>query len=239
MIIKKRQLFIDSPYVLSQTKVTQDPTELLKRAEQELLDAHQEAEQIINEARMKAQEIIENAKKESQNILEKAKKESLMAQNQNKHSKKIFEKEKKQSIMAHNQIKTTIQTVNKIIEEFQKQLKSKVIDISNQLVGVLHILIRKITYREIDKVDYERKIESILTKIIGMKNIKVTMSVDDFKNLPQLVEQFKAIGAEVTKSNTLKSGDVIVDTQIGIIDGTKQYAYEIVEQLLEEVFGRE
>lgn len=218
MIIKKRQLFIDSPYILSQTKVTQDPAELLKRAEQELLDAQQEADQIINKAQMKAQEIIENAKKESQNILEKAKKESLMAQ---------------------NQIKTTIQTVNKIIEEFQKQLKSKVIDISNQLVDVLHILIKKITYREIDKVDYERKIESILTKIVGMNNIKVTMSVDDFKNLPQLVEQFKAIGVEVTKSNTLKSGDVIVDTQIGIIDGTKQYAYEIIEQLLEEVFGRE
>lgn len=218
MIIKKRQLFIDSPYILSQTKVTQDPAELLKRAEQELLDAHQEADQIINEAQMKAQEIIENAKKESQNILEKAKRESLMAQ---------------------NQIKTTIQTVNKIIEEFQKQLKSKVIDISNQLVDVLHILIKKITFREIDKVDYERKIESILTKIVGMNNVKVTMSVDDFKNLPQLVEQFKAIGMEVTKSNTLKSGDVIVDTQIGIIDGTKQYAYEIIEQLLEEVFGRE
>ncbi len=218
MIIKKRQLFIDSPYIFSQTKVTQDPTELLKRAEQELLDAHQEADQIINKAQMKAQEIIENAKKESQNILEKAKKDSLMAQ---------------------NQIKTTIQTVNRIIEEFQKQLKSKIIDISNQLVDVLYILIKKITYREIDKVDYERKIESILTKIIGMNNIKVTMSVDDFKNFSQLVEQFKALGVEVTKSNTLKSGDVIVDTQIGIIDGTKQYAHEIIEQLLEEVFGHE
>lgn len=218
MIIKKRQLFIDSPYVISQRKVIEDPVEFLKKAEQVLQDAQKQADQIINNAQIQAQEIIENAKRESQNILEKTKKESLIAQ---------------------NQIKASIQTLDKIVEEFQKQLKSKVNDISNELIEVLRILIKKIAYREIDKTDYQKKIESILTKVIGMNNIKVTMNTDDFKNFPQLVEQFKSVGVEIVKSNTLKSGDIIVDTEIGVIDGTKQYAIEIIDQLLEEVFGGE
>lgn len=218
MIIKKRQLFMDSPYVLSQRKVIEDPVDFLKKAEQELQDAQRQADQIINNAQIQAQEIIENAKRESQNILEKAKKESLSVQ---------------------NQIKASIQTLDKIVGEFQKQLKSKVSDISNELIEVLRILIKKIAYREIDKTDYQKKIENILTKVVGMNNIRVTMNTDDFRNFPQLVEQFKSVGVEIIESNTLKSGDIIVDTEIGVIDGTKQYAIEIIDQLLEEVFGRE
>lgn len=218
MIIKKRQLFIDSPYVISQRRVIEDPVEFLKKAEQVLQDAQKQADQIINSAQIQAQEIIENAKRESQNMLEKTKKESLIAQ---------------------NQIKVSIQTLDKIVEEFQKQLKSKVNDICSELTEILHILIKKIAYREIDKTDYQKKIENILTKVVGMNNIRVTMSTDDFRNFPQLVEQFKSIGVEIIKSNTLKSGDIIVDTEIGVIDGTKQYAIEIIDQLLEEVFGRE
>lgn len=218
MIIKKRQLFIDSPYILSKTETIQDPIELLKKAEQELQNAQQQADQIINNAQIKAREIVENAKKESQEILEKARKESLAVQ---------------------NHIKATIQTLEKISEEFQKQLKSKIKDISTEITDILRILIKKISYREIEKIDYQKKIESILTKIVGMKNIKITMNASDFEKFPQLVEQFKSIGAEVIKSTTLKSGDIVIDTEIGVIDGTNQHVTEVMDQLLEEAFGHE
>ncbi len=218
MIIKKRQLFIDSPCVLSQAKTVQDPAEFLKKAEQELNNAHRQAEQIINDAQTHAQKIVENAKKEAQSILENAKKEALTVQ---------------------NQIKITSQILNKIAEEFQKQLRSKVSDISHQLTDVLYILVKKITYKEIDRVNYQEKIQNILNRIVGMSNIRVTMNANDFEDFPQLVEQFKSIGAEVVKSATLKRGDIIVDTEIGLIDGTNQYAIEIVDQILEEVFGHE
>ncbi|HOJ87972.1 MAG TPA: FliH/SctL family protein [Pseudothermotoga sp.] len=218
MIIKKRQLFIDSPYVFSQTKATEDPTELFKKAEQELRDAHEQANQIINEAQLKAKQIIENAKKDSQSILEKSKKEAELAQ---------------------SQMKATVQTLNKIVEEFRKQLNSKIADISNELTEILHILTKKMAYREINKVDYQKKIENILSKIIGMSNIKVTMNTEDFESFPQIVEQFKSLGMELVKSAALKRGEIIVDTEIGVIDGTNQYLTQIIDQLLEEAFGSE
>ncbi|MGB9820199.1 MAG: FliH/SctL family protein [Pseudothermotoga sp.] len=218
MIIKKRQLFIDSPYVFSQTKAPEDPTELFKKAEQELRDAHEQANQIINEAQLKAKQIIENAKKDSQSILEKSKKEAELAQ---------------------SQMRATVQTLNKIVEEFRKQLNSKIADISNELTEILHILTKKMAYREISKVDYQKKIENILSKIIGMSNIKVTMNTEDFESFPQIVEQFKSLGMELVKSAALKRGEIVVDTEIGVIDGTNQYLTQIIDQLLEEAFGSE
>jgi len=217
VIIKKRQLFIDSPYIANRVaKLTEDPMELLKKAEQQLKEAQEQAKKIVESAQLQAQTIVDEAKEQAKKIVESAKKESLVIQ---------------------NQIKTSTELLEKIVKKFNEELRSKITEISNSLSETVFELVRKITYREIDKVDYQKKIEEILAKIIGMNNVKVTVNQSDFETFPQIMEKLKALGIEVVKSTKLQRGDVLVDTELGVIDATKGYLLKVTSQLFEEVFG--
>jgi len=45
------------------------------------------------------------------------------------------------------------------------------------------------------------------------------------------------MGFEVVRSSSLKPGEVLVDTELGVLDGTNRAAVMLVERLIEEVFG--
>ncbi|MEJ5228483.1 MAG: FliH/SctL family protein [Pseudothermotoga sp.] len=219
MIIKKRQLFIDSPYIANRVvKPTEDPAELLKKAEQQLKEAQEQAKKIVESAQLQAQSIVDEAKEQANKIVESAKKESLAIQ---------------------NQIKTSTELLEKIVKKFNEELRSKTTEISNSLSEAVFLLVKKITYREIDKVDYQKRIEEILTRIVGMNNVKVTVNQSDFEAFPQMMEKLKTMGIEVVKSAKLQRGDILVDTEFGVIDATQGYLLKVIDQLFEEVFGSE
>jgi len=220
VIIKKRELFVDVPCVISKperekiddiSKISEKAQERLRKVEleaKELLQKTQlEAEKILNEAQMKAAQIVEDAKKQAENLQKTA---------ENK-----------------------VSSVEKIMHDFHDQLMTKTQDILQKLLEVVRVLIEKIAYKEIDKIDYQRKLEYILSKIASMNNVKVTMNFSDFENYPEIVEKFKSAGIEISKSDALTEGEIIVETELGLINGTKSYAIEIVEELIEEVFGHE
>ncbi len=218
MIIKKRQLFLDAPYIITKQKkqeISDSDNEQINAA---LLisQAEKESEKIILEAKSRAEKIVEDSFKESQRILAEAQKQAEDIQR--KAERKYHQ-------------------VNAIISKFEEALNLNLAKISEDLTDIVALLIEKIVYRELDKTDFEKKIRDILRKVVGMKYVKVTMSLTDFEEHKLLVQEFESLGVEVSKSFELKPGEVIVDTEIGVINGTKQKAKELVEQLIEEVFG--
>ncbi len=219
MIIKKRQLFVDAPYIVSKGN-----------SQGKLTDQSQKiVESIITEAEERAQKIILGAKDQANEIVENAKKES----------KRIIEEAQKRAEEIQKQIDRYYKQASVILSKFEEKLNSNLNEIAEELSDIVALLVEKITYRELDRVDLERKIHDILKKIVGMKSVKVTMNLIDFDQHKSLVEELESLGVEVNRSAELKQGEIIVDTEIGVINGTKQKARELVEQLVEEVFWSE
>ncbi|AEH50146.1 FliH/SctL family protein [Pseudothermotoga thermarum] len=220
MIIKKRQLFIDAPYIISKSK-----EEKAKVEEEEKIDF----EQFLAEAKKQAEKIILSAHEQAQRIIEEA----------NAQSQRILQEAQIKAQQMQNQLKQKYQEALNIISKFEQNLNSALENISKDLSEVIALLVEKITYREIDKVNLEKKIAEILRKIVAMKSVKVTMSLEDFENHLQLVEQLEDSGVEVTRSSQLKPGEIIVETEVGIINGTREKTKQMVEQIIEEVLGVE
>ncbi|MCX7813067.1 MAG: FliH/SctL family protein [Pseudothermotoga sp.] len=216
MIIKKKQLFIDAPCIVGGRKETQpenersfDPTEILQKAEK------------------KAQEIVEEAKREAEKILMEARE---------KQQKVLQEIEvERQQIKKRSQ--EVSQRLNVLVSNFERQLEKKKQEISDQLIDALRILIEKLTFRYLDETDFSEKMKKLFSKLSELKRAKVFMSQQDAENFPEIVKQCEELGFDVVKSTTLKPGEVLVETDLGVLDGTKRAATMLVEKLIEEVFG--
>jgi len=129
------------------------------------------------------------------------------------------------------------QRLNILMSNFQKQLEDEREEIFKELIDVLRILIEKIAFKSLDEVDFRQKMNRIFAKLSEVKNAKVILSEKDAESFPEILKQCEEMGFEVVRSSSLKPGEVLVDTELGVLDGTRKAAVMLVEKLIEEVFG--
>lgn len=217
MIIKKKQLLIDAPCIVGRHK------EESRSDEKDPFDPAK----ILEEAKKKAEEIVEVAKKEATKILNEAK------EKQQKLSQEI-EAERQQLKKKSAEVS---QKLTALMSSFEKQLEKKKQELSDQLIEVLRVLIEKIAFRYLDETDFSEKMKKVFSKLSEIKHAKVLLSPQDAENFPEIVKQCEELGFDVIKSSNLKPSEVFVETDLGVLDGTKKAATMLVEKLIEEVFG--
>lgn len=217
MIIKKKQLLIDAPCIVGKHKEESRSDE----------NSSFDPAKILEEAKKKAEEILEEARKEATRILNEAK------EKQQRLSQEI-EAERQQLKKKSAEVS---QRLAVLVSNFEKQLEKKKQELSDQLVEVLRVLIEKVAFRYLDGTDFAEKMKKVFSKLSEIKHAKVLVSPQDAENFPEIVKQCEELGFDVVKSSNLKSGEVLVETDLGVLDGTKKAAAMLVEKLIEEVFG--
>uniref|UniRef100_A0A832MNE9 Flagellar assembly protein FliH/Type III secretion system HrpE domain-containing protein n=1 Tax=Pseudothermotoga hypogea TaxID=57487 RepID=A0A832MNE9_9THEM len=219
MIIKKKQLLIDAPCIIGKKE----------RQSNDSNNAFDPATvaRILEEAKAKADEILRQAEAEAFKLLNEAKE---------KRQKMIQEMElERQQFKKH--LGELSQRLNILMSNFQKQLEKEREEIFKELIDVLRILIEKIAFKSLDEVDFRQKMNRIFAKLSEVKNAKVILSEKDAESFPEILKQCEEMGFEVVRSSSLKPGEVLVDTELGVLDGTRKAAVMLVEKLIEEVFG--
>lgn len=217
MIIKKKQLLIDAPCIVG------------KHTEENRSDSKDRFDpaKILEEARKKAEEIVEEAKKEAAKILNEAKEKQ----------QKLFQEIEAEKQQVKKRSMEASQRLITLVSNFEKQLEKKKQEISDQLVEVLRVLIEKIAFRYLDETDFSEKMKKVFSKLSEIKRAKVFLNQQDAENFPEIVKQCEELGFDVIESSNLKPGEVLVETDLGVLDGTNKAAALLVEKLIEEVFG--
>lgn len=217
MIIKKKQLLIDAPCIVGEHK---------QKGQSDNKD-QLDPSKILEEARKKAEEILEEAKKEAAKIFNEARE---------KQQKLLQEIEAERQQLKKRSMEAS-QKLAALMSSFEKQLEKKKQEISDQLVDVLRVLIEKIAFRYLDETDFSEKMKKVFSKLSEIKHAKVLVSSQDAESFPEIVKQCEELGFDVIESTSLKPGEVLVETDLGVLDGTKKAATTLVERLIEEVFG--
>ena len=66
-------------------------------------------------------------------------------------------------------------------EKIQKQVNQRIEEILPELLDILKILFKKILEKEMDESAVERKLRSALSKLVGIKNVKIRINPEDAK----------------------------------------------------------
>jgi flagellar assembly protein FliH len=219
MIIKKRQLLIDAPCIVGKKE----------RQNNDSNDAFDSTTvtKILEEAKAKADEILRQAEAEASKMLNEAKE---------KRQKMIQEIELERQ-QFRKYVGEASQRLNALVSSFQRQLDQKREEMFEELTDLLRILIEKIAFRSLDQVDFRQKMKKIFSKLSEVRSAKVIFNEKDAETFPEILKQCEAMGFEVVRSSSLKPGEVLVDTELGVLDGTNRAAVMLVERLIEEVFG--
>lgn len=217
MIIKKKQLLIDAPCIVGEHK------EEIRSDRKDSFDPAK----ILEEARKKAEETVEEAKKEAAKILNEAKEKQ----------QKLFQEIEAERQQLKKKSAEVSQRLIALVSSFEKQFEKKKQELSDQLVEVLRILIEKIAFRYLDETDFSEKMKKVFSKLSEIKHAKIFVNQQDAESFPEIMKQCEEFGFDVIKSSNLKPGEVLVETDLGVLDGTKKAATMLVEKLIEEVFG--
>lgn len=218
MIIKKKQLLIDAPCIVGRKE---------KRESDDPRFDPNVAKKIVEEAEARANEILRQAQAEASKILNEAKEKQQKMLQEIELERQQFKK----------RLSESAQRLAVLVSNFQRQFEQKKDEIFEEMLTVLRILIEKIAFRAIDETDFREKMKKVFAKLSEVRNARVMLSKQDMEDFPEIVEQCKALGFDVVESSSLKPGEVLVETDIGVLDGTARTATSLIEKLIEEVFG--
>jgi len=219
MLLRKDEVFyIDLPRKIEkEEKVQEEKTK--ENTSEEIQKIKEMREKILSEAQEEARKIIEGARKDAEEILSNAYNE---AEALKLEAKKVLE-----------EAKTMKDDFQKYIlalkEKIQKQVNQRIEEILPELLDILKILFKKILEKEMDESAVERKLRSALSKLVGIKNVKIRINPEDAKKT----------GPQLIPDPNVERGGVIVETDFGILDKTFSHQWELVEDIFEEVVGFE
>lgn len=224
MLLRKDEVFyIDLPRKIEEEKVKEEKTK--ENAAEEIQKIKEMREKVISEAQEEARKIIEGARKDAEEIIRNA---SSEAEALKLEAKKALEEAK----TMRNDLQKYILGLKK---EIQKQINLKIEEILPELLDMLKILFKKILEKEMDESTMERKLRSALSKVVGIKNVKIRINPEDAKKL-----DLREVSREaLIPDPSVERGGVIVETDFGILDKTFSHQWELVEDIFEEVVGFE
>ncbi|AIY86286.1 MULTISPECIES: FliH/SctL family protein [unclassified Thermotoga] len=225
MLLRKDEVFyIDLPRKIEkEEKVQEEKTK--ENTSEEIQKIKEMREKILSEAQEEARKIIEGARKDAEEILRSA---SSEVETLKLEAKKVLEEAK----TMRNDLQKYILGLKK---EIQKQINLKIEEILPELLDILKILFKKILEKEMDESTVERKLRSALSKVVGIKNVKIRINPEDAKKL-----DLSEVSREtLIPDPNVERGGVIVETDFGILDKTFSHQWELVEDIFEEVVGFE
>ncbi len=216
MIIKKHQIYIDAKSVKKigpPPVLTRENEEFKKLKEAIEAEAKENARLILEEAQRRADEIVKRADEEAKRIIEEA--------------KKAYVKE----IEA---LKEERERLRVVINSIPSKLDAEIEKLTKLVLPVLKVIYRKILEKDIDEELAYRRIKNVLSAIFQTSNIIIKLS-------PQDLQRVKSSGLQIPEGVILKAepslneGDVIVESDLGIIDKTTDFRWKMIEDIIDEI----
>jgi flagellar assembly protein FliH len=220
MIIKRHLIYVDSKSVRKIGKEEKDESKEDLREEIE-----KKRMEIIQEAEIRAKEIIESAKAEAEKILEDA----------NEKAKNIEESLKKEYAMKIEELEALKVDVLNFKSLLLSKMEEAIEDLIDMALPLMKIIYRKILEKDIDDDLARRRIKSALEKIFETANVRFRISVEDSSKIGDLIQELGSEGMDVVVDPSLKKGDVVVETSLGVIDKTTSFRWKMVEDMIDEV----
>ena len=238
-LIKREAIYFDAPKIL----ITK---------EQETLDPKIEAEKIIKKAENEATKILDSAKREAKNILENAKKEydeskrkaeEVLAETEKKveEIKKSIREEVEKKLIAEYEKKFEIQLerLEKLLSEITEKRTLIVEKLIYKLLEIFKLFIEKVSLETV-KIDDKvvlKKLRVIANNLVENQKIILKLSPEDKEVftedvLEDLKSRFKSVSFKFDDS--LKKGDLIVETDFGIYNFTTTEALNILNDIMVE-----
>ncbi len=232
LLIRKRYVYLDAPMKIESNKgqIEKEKQEENIRNEQELLEmvarANKEAEQIVFSAQNQVQQMIQQAQEEYNKIIEEA----------NKRSKEIIDN-------TVNEVEETKRELNEriksILFSFETSFDNLLSMYSEKIATITKILVEKFLEKEIDSEVTKRKIEKVLSHVVGATKVKIHINPEDAKLIDQeILDEIRSKNYEVVLNDSVSQG-VIVETDLGTIDTTLKFQFALLDEIFDEVFKQE
>ncbi len=231
MIIKKRNVYLDAPYVVkSQEKKAEIKIEENNKTEEI-------AKEIIENARLEANMIIENAQNESQQIIINTQNEAnMILQGAQEQAKEILNKAQKQSEELIIELNAK---VNNLTDEFNNAINELIDMFASKLTTITKIVVEKFLEKEIDENVTERKMKKVLDHIVGSNKVIIRINPQELKLISnETLESAKMKGINILPDSSIKNG-VIAETASGNIDTTLNFQFTLLDEIFEGVLGPE
>ncbi len=207
---------MDAVFILGQGKWQIDPTRrIIKKAE---LARYYDANAILEKSRQTAAEVEKKAQEDHQRRYEEGYAEGV-EQGKSEYSLKIME---------------TVMAQLDALEDLEKQIVEVVIAAVNKIVGEIdrRELIVRVVSKGMSAVRGEKK---ILVKVSRAEEAYVTEALK-----ASLISHDGMSGyLEVMGDSSLKSGDCIIETAMGVVEASLSSQLKILETSLRKVVGRE
>ncbi len=232
MLIRKRYVYLDAPMKIESKNEQLEREEQgeINRKELELLEmvarANKEAEQVIYAAQNQAQQLIQQAQEEYNKIIEEA----------NKKSREIIDN-------AINEVEATKKELNEriksILFSFETSFDNLLSMYAEKIASITKILVEKFLEKEIDSEVTKRKLEKVLSHVVGATKVKIHINPEDAKLIYQeVMDEIRSKNYEVVLNDSVNQG-VIVETDLGTIDTTLKFQFALLDEIFDEVFKQE
>lgn len=201
--------------------------------------AKEKARVIIEEAEKEAQQIIENAKKIEEDHQKKANQLLTKAEKEIKNKEERIKKE------WEDRYKTSISALKKVKQQLENFQNEYVEITSEKLKIILKTLIQRIlfiTMKEHPEEIMMNKIQEMISRVMSLKEIVFKFNPLDVKVIPDEIKkdmEETLSSFEIRQDNSISKGGVIVETNYGTLDGTIENQLEIINDMIEQVFGEE
>jgi flagellar assembly protein FliH len=132
-----------------------------------------------------------------------------------------------------------------IFEDFLEtmmQEKSAIIEQSkSEAYGLIKNLTKWIVLKEVENKDYiERLLEKLILEINTKSNLLIRVNKADFENIPQVLENIQTRLGNLTNTrveigNELDTRGIILESEVGVIDGSFESQMKSLDKLFENV----
>jgi flagellar biosynthesis/type III secretory pathway protein FliH len=213
-------------------------------------DSQVEMSPAVSLAREKARVIIEEAEKEAEQIKETAKKfeaehEKKAKQLLTNAEKEIKSKEEQIKKEWDNRFKTSIKSLNDAKNQLEKSKEEYIEITSEKLRLLLKTLIQRVLFLSLEENREQvmaKKITEMINRVMSLKEIVFKFNPSDIKVIPDEIkrEMEETLSSfEIRQDASISKGGVIVETNYGTLDGTMENQLEIIDDMIEQVFGEE
>ena len=232
-----------------------DEQKTKKRQNSEEDTSLQEVDQIemspaVSLAKEKARVIIEEAEKEAEQIKSSAKQieaehEKKANQLISKAEKEIKSQEERIQKEWENRYKTSINALNKAKIQFEKSKEEYIEITSEKLRLLLKTLIQRVLFLSLEENREQvmaKKITEMINRVMSLKEIVFKFNPSDIKVIPDEIKETMEetlSSFEIRQDSSISKGGVIVETNYGTLDGTIENQLEIIDDMIEQVFGEE
>lgn len=199
--------------------------------------AKEKARVIIDEAESEADQIRQNAIQIESDAKQKAEQTIKKAEGE------IAAREQQIKKDWETKLKSSVETLAKT-QEILSQSQHQYVEITTQkLMLIIKNLIKKIlllTVEQNQEIILEKKVKEMVNRVMSLKDIVFKFNPNDIKNIPEeLQKEMKETltSFQIKQDRKISKGSVICETNYGTLDGTIENQLELINEMIEQIFG--